>query len=305
MYWEQPALLPWFGRSEALEGRPRRGTKAVPRRQNCSRIETFRPGYRALSRTLLEASLKRVSVVAPLYNEKDGLQMLAGTLSQLAKLLAPGYELECVLVDDGSKDGTTEEAKKCFASFPLVIHAKHDRNRGLGAAVRTGLGKATGEVICTIDSDCTFDPLRIPEMLALMERENVDIVTASPYHPQGGVENVPPWRLLLSKGASVVYRRVSACKLYSYTSLLRAYRRQVIETIPFESDGFSATTELLLKAAQKGFTVAEIPMVLRTRAIGVSKMKVMNTITMHLGLMSQALWWRFSEKKSDRVVVAS
>jgi dolichol-phosphate mannosyltransferase len=209
-----------------------------------------------------------------------------------------------VLVDDGSKDGTTDEAKKCFASFPLVVHAKHDRNRGLGAAVRTGMENATGEVICTIDSDCTFDPLRIPEMLAIMERERVDIVTASPYHPQGGVENVLPWRLLLSKGASVVYRRVAACKLYSYTALLRAYRRQVVETVPFKSDGFSATTELLLRATQRGYRVAEIPMVLKSRLIGVSKMKVMYTIRMHIGLMTQALWWRLFDRKASRVVMA-
>jgi dolichol-phosphate mannosyltransferase len=243
-------------------------------------------------------------VVAPLYNEKDGIPMLADTMSKLASRLRSDYELECVLVDDGSKDETTDEAKKYFGSFPQVVFAKHERNRGLGAAVRTGMERATGEIICTIDSDCTFDPLRIPDMLAIMEREKVDIVTASPYHPQGGVENVLPWRLLLSKGASVIYRRVAACKLYSYTALLRAYRRQVIETVPFKSDGFSATTELLLRAAQRGYRISEIPMVLKSRLIGVSKMKVAYTIRMHIGLMSQAFMWRLFDRKTNRVVMA-
>ena len=245
-----------------------------------------------------KAMPKRISVVAPLYNEKDGIAMLAQTLSQLAARLGPDRELECVLVDDGSRDGTTEEAKKQFASWPRVVHVKHERNRGVGAAVRSGFAAASGEVICTIDSDCTFDPLQIPELLDLMEREKADIGTASPYHPQGGVENVPPWRLLLSRGASVVYRRVSASRLFSYTALMRAYRRKVVETVPFESDGFSATTEVLLRAVQQGYRVVELPMVLKSRAIGVSKMKVIDTIRMHLGLMSRALWWRIADRKA-------
>lgn len=249
--------------------------------------------------------VKRVSVIAPLYNEKDGIAMLRETMSRLAERLAPKYELECVLVDDGSKDGTSDEVKKQFASWRNAVPVKHERNRGVGAAVRTGFGKATGDVVCTIDSDCTFDPLQIPEFLEVMERENADIVTASPYHPQGGVENVPAWRLLLSRGASVIYRRVSAAKLHSYTALLRAYSRKVVNQVEFESDGFSATTELLLRATHQGFKVAEVPMVLKSRLIGVSKMKTAYTIRMHLGLMSKALLWRFADRKPAGVAAAN
>jgi dolichol-phosphate mannosyltransferase len=108
---------------------------------------------------------------------------------------------------------------------------------------------------------------------------------------------VPPWRLLLSRGASVLYRRVCASKLYSYTALMRAYRRKVVETVAFKSDGFSATTELLLRAVHRGYKVVELPMVLKSRAIGVSKMKVMYTIRTHLGLITQALWWRIADRR--------
>ena len=68
--------------------------------------------------------------------------------------------------------------------------------------------------------------------------------------------------------------------------------------MPFESDGFSATTEVLLRAVQQGYRVVELPMVLKSRAIGVSKMKVIDTIRMHLGLMSRALWWRIADRKA-------
>jgi dolichol-phosphate mannosyltransferase len=248
--------------------------------------------------------MKRISVVAPLYNEKDSIPILAQTLSRLAARLIPEYELECVLVDDGSSDGTTDEAKKYFASFPRVVLVKHERNRGPGAAVRTGFGKATGDVICTIDSDCTFDPLKIPSMLKLLDDQRADIVTASPYHPDGGVENVPPWRLLLSRGASAIYRRLCTCKLYTYTSFMRAYRRRVIETVAFEGDGFAAFTEMLLRAGLQGYKIVEIPMVLKSRAVGTSKMKVMYTIRTHFALMARALWWRISNPKTGSAALA-
>ena len=248
--------------------------------------------------------MKRISIVAPLYNEKDSIPFLARTLSKLAVKLKPEYELECILVDDGSHDGTTDEAQKCFAPFPRVVLLQHDRNRGPGAAVRTGFAKATGDVICTIDSDCTFDPLKIPLMLKMLDDQKVDIVTASPYHPDGGVENVPPWRLLLSRGASAIYRRLCACKLYTYTSFMRVYRRRVIDTVAFEGDGFAAFTEMLLRAGLQGYKVAEIPMVLKSRATGASKMKVMYTIRTHLGLMARALWWRISDRQTGPAALA-
>jgi dolichol-phosphate mannosyltransferase len=239
-----------------------------------------------------------------MYNEKDSIPTLAATMSRLGERMAPRYELEVVLVDDGSRDGTSEEAAKWFASVPRVILLRHDRNRGPGAAVRTGFAKATGEIICTIDSDCTFDPLKIPRMLELLESKKVDIVTASPYHPQGGVENVPPWRLLLSRGASVLYRRICSCKLYTYTSFMRVYRRQVIDTVTFQGNGFAAFTEILLRAAHQGYKVAELPEVLKSRASGTSKMKVAYTIRTHMKLMLQALWWRISDRKPGPVALA-
>jgi dolichol-phosphate mannosyltransferase len=165
--------------------------------------------------------------------------------------------------------------------------------------VRSGFAKATGDYVCTIDSDCTFDPLRIPQMIELLNAQKLDIITASPYHPKGGVENVPGWRLLLSRGASVLYRRVSSCKIYTYTSFMRVYRRRVIDTVAFEGNGFAAFTEMLLRAAQQGYKIGEIPMVLRSRATGVSKMRVMYTVRTHLVLMAKALWWRISDRQTS------
>ncbi len=243
--------------------------------------------------------MKRVTVIAPMYNEEDSIPFLESTLGRLAERLSPEYELECVLVDDGSKDGTCEAVRKYFSSWKTMILVKHPVNRGPGAAMRSGFARATGDFVCTIDSDCTFDPLCIPTMLEMLDTLKVDIITASPYHPQGGVENVPPWRLLLSRGASTVYRFVSASKLYTYTSFMRVYRRRVIDTVSFTGDGFAAFTEVLLRASHQGYKIGELPAVLKSRANGVSKMRVLSTMRKHMTLMGRAFLWRFSEPRHD------
>lgn len=160
--------------------------------------------------------------------------------------------------------------------------------------MRTGFTQASGDILTAIDSDCTYDPLEIPKLLDGLERNDADVATASPYHPHGGVENVIGWRLFLSKGASWMYRLVCASKLYTYTSMMRAYRRCVIENVSFESDGFAGVTEILLRASQQGYRIVEVPMVLRSRVTGVSKMKVARSMRMHLHLMARALAWRIS-----------
>jgi dolichol-phosphate mannosyltransferase len=282
--------------SSELIGKPRLG---LNRRQLCPIALFLQPAGRTF---WLGEIVKRVSVVAPMFNEKDSIPLLAQTLTRLRDRLAPDYELECVLVDDGSGDGSNDEARRHFASLSNVIILQHARNCGPGAAVRTGFAKATGQIVCTIDSDCTFDPLKIRPMLQQLETSKLDIVTASPYHPQGGVENVPPWRLLLSRGASVLYRRVCSCKLYTYTSFMRVYRREVIDTVRFNNNGFAAFTEILLRAAHQGYRIGEFPEVLKARASGTSKMKVLYTIRTHMSLMAQALWWRISSRNASMVL---
>lgn len=238
--------------------------------------------------------MTRVSVIVPFYNEVEGMPALAGKLRKLTAELTPRYQLECVLVDDGSQDRSLEQAHTSFADFQHVVFAKHEFNRGLGAAMRTGFAQASGDILTAIDSDCTYDPLEIPRLLDALECSGADVATASPYHPEGGVENVIGWRLFLSKGASWMYRLVCASKLYTYTSMMRAYRRCVIENVSFESDGFAGVTEVLLRASQQGYRIVEVPMVLRSRVTGVSKMKVLRSMRMHLQLMVRALTWRIS-----------
>ena len=165
---------------------------------------------------------------------------------------------------------------------------RHQGNQGLGAALRTGFSVSDGEVVITVDSDGTYKYSEIPALLSLLTPE-IDVVTASPYHPSGGVAGVPASRLFLSRGSSLIYRMLLDSKIHTYTSLFRAYRSKVIRSIPFESDGFLAGTELMVKAMLQGYQVAEYPTVLHRRQYGVSKAKIARTILAHLRFQGQLL----------------
>lgn len=226
-----------------------------------------------------------LSIVVPCFNEADNASTVERDLIPVVQALTARGPVEVVFVDDGSADDTKGQfealaARHSGPALTLRVIA-HGRNRGLGAALRTGFTHATGDVIVTTDSDATY---RFGEIPALLERltDDIDIVTASPYHPDGAVAGVEPHRLVLSKGSSWLYRRLVRRDLHTYTALFRAYRRRVLESTPFGSDGFLAGTEILVNALKAGYQVAEYPTVLHSRVQGTSKARLLRTIRAHL-----------------------
>lgn len=228
-----------------------------------------------------------VSIVVPIFNEEGGIGLLREKLLKLKSLLDDHCRLEFVFVDDGSKDRTVAGLRERFADagVPFKI-VEHGTNRGVGAAFRSGFQVCAGNLICTIDADCTYSPEGLKLLLDALAMTGADIAVASPYHPQGGVEGVPWWRLALSRRCSALYRWTSPLKLYTYTSIFRAYRSEVIRNVGFAADGFVSAAEILLAAGRQGYRVTEVPMILRARSIGRSKMKVLRTIVSHLRMLS-------------------
>jgi dolichol-phosphate mannosyltransferase len=244
-----------------------------------------------------------ISIVIPCYNESDNVRKLRNEFLPVIRDMIlreniSGYsvsQVEVIFVDDGSDDDTYQSLVNTFDDLVdeniKYFIVRHDRNRGLGAALRTGLNKATGEVIVTVDSDGTYRYVEIPQILAWLKPE-VDFVTASPYHPDGRVDGVPAFRLFLSRGSSLLYRVLLDWKIHTYTCLFRAYRADVIKNITFDSDGFLAGTELMVKAMLAGYRVGEYPTVLYRRTYGVSKAKIARTIAAHLRFQAKLLLHR-------------
>lgn len=111
------------------------------------------------------------------------------------------------------------------------------------------------------------------------------MVVASPYHPLGKVNHVPPWRLKLSKAASGLYRLVLRQKLHTYTSCFRVYRRSLVVGVPLRNSGFVGIAELVCELDRRGEKVVEAPATLDVRTTGQSKMRVLRAGWAHLRLI--------------------
>ncbi|MDL1909419.1 glycosyltransferase family 2 protein [Chloroflexi bacterium CFX6] len=244
----------------------------------------------------------KLSVVVPCFNEEDNIGKLKNEFFPVVEgLLGSSVDggkiesVEVVFVDDGSRDGTYVALKEAFGAYDhpsiTVGFEKHEVNRGLGAAMRTGFKAVTGDIIVTTDSDGTYHFSTIPSLLGHL-KGRVAIVTASPYHPKGEVVGVPGYRIFLSRGSSLLYRILLSWRVHTYTALYRAYRREVIDRISFAADDFLGGTELMVKAMLKGYQVDEFPAALHRRMFGVSKAKLMRTIISHLNFQARLVLHR-------------
>ena len=258
---------------------PERREIAVPRRESRSvRVRKTRRPEPGTPRT-------PVTIVAPCYNEELVLPYLANTLSSVEEELSDRYAVDFLFVDDRSTDGTWDALHNIFGEHPNCRFYRHDENQGVAAAIMTGIRNARTEVVCSIDADCTYDPHELGRMIPLLG-EDVDMVTASPYHPEGQVRNVPGWRLSLSRTLSALYRRVLYQKMHTYTSCFRVYRRSVIQGVELTRSGFLGVAEMLGKVDLSGSRIIEFPTTLEVRMLGRSKMKILTTILGHLELLA-------------------
>ena len=184
-----------------------------------------------------------LSIVIPCCNEADAVPDLVTRLFPVIEQLRRERSVEVIFVDDGSKDRTHELLQEITAGQLDMRIARHSVNQGVGAAVRTGFAQAQGHIVVVTDSDGTYRFESIPTLLGLL-KPGVDIVTASPYHRLGGIDNVPAYRIFLSRSSSLIYQVLVDWHISTYTAMYRAYRLDVVRRVPFNSNGFLSAAEL-------------------------------------------------------------
>lgn len=229
------------------------------------------------------SEVPRLAIIVPLKDEAEGIDSLFCELSTVLVALSDVADCEFVIVDDGSTDQTWALLEKTARSCPRVRLVRHECNRGVAAAIRTGMLATTADWVASIDGDLSYDPMELRAMLPLLA--NADIVTASPYHSEGSVRNVPEWRLFLSRTLSRAYRVLLRSKIATWTSCFRVYRRQSVVHLPIKNSGFLGTAELLVRVLRRGGRVVEHPCVLEARLLGFSKMRVLNVVLGHMRLL--------------------
>jgi polysaccharide deacetylase family protein (PEP-CTERM system associated) len=235
-----------------------------------------------------------ISIVVPVFNEELIIPYLTKNLEAVQEFLKKKYQVKFCIVDDGSTDKTWDMLVTNFARNPDVALHRHPVNIGINGAILTGIRNSQSDIVCSMDADCSYDPFELARMIPKLE-DGVHVVTASPYHPEGQVKNVPSWRLLLSKGASFLYRRIMRNKLYTYTSCFRVYRKNVVQALPISNSNFLGIVELIGRLDLVGGKIVEHPATLDVRLHGRSKMKTLRTIFGHLKLMTQQMCLRVKE----------
>lgn len=212
-----------------------------------------------------------------MYNEEGNVIDTLSRVDNALSLLKEDYEI--VVVDDGSTDSTAELAGKEAARNKRIRIACHKGNMGVGEALKTGFRESRGGVIVTIDADLSYSPEDIPKLLSKLDE--ADIVVGSPYMKDGNVEDVPYFRLMLSKVGNMMLAYSMSTHIHTVTSIFRAYRRVVVESLTLESAGPEIMPELIAKASTVGFKISEIPVVLKRRVRGKSKFKLRSGLEKH------------------------
>jgi len=236
-----------------------------------------------------------ILVVLPAYNEEEAIRALIDSILLIGekRFIEP---VRVIVVDDGSTDGTVEQVQS-YPS-PQVTVVRHEKNSGLGEALKTGLLAALEQagdedVIITMDADNTHSPGLLLRMVMLIE-EGCDVVTASRYQRGARVVGVNRFRRFLSFAMSLGFSMILPISgARDYSSGFRAYRARTLRAAFdkwgkqfIDQSGFTCMVAVLIKLARLGAIVSEVPMILRyDQKVGPSKMNVIRTIRDTLRLL--------------------
>ncbi len=246
--------------------------------------------------------MKNIYVLLPVFNESQGIYNLLKVFEEFFKEISL-INSEVIVINDFSSDDTAtwiEKAKQEFKKLNIQI-INHDKNKGLAEVFKTGFFHIRehleeNDIIITMDGDNTHNPYLINEMIKKIN-EGADLVIASRYLEQSRVYGLSKLREFLSTAAGFLYSSIWRIKgVKDYTCGFRAYKGRIIQQWMNEykenfiqERGFTVNAEILKKINKFNPLIVEVPMILRySNKIGVSNMKILNTIKLTLEML-----WRY------------
>lgn len=200
-----------------------------------------------------ETNYKRLSVIVPVYDERNTVGEVVRRLRSLK--LPDALELEILVVDDGSTDGTDKVLKAVEDSTVRVV--SHKSNRGKGAAIRSGLNEARGDIVLLQDADLEYLPEDVPKLLDPILTGRAKVVFGARFHPSR--EAMPLTSLISDRALSV-----AACVLFNTTTTdietgLRAFDRATLESLNLQNDRHEVEVEMAAKVLKSGHRIYEVP----------------------------------------------
>ena len=210
-------------------------------------------------------------VCLPTYEERENLAPI------VAGILAATPDVDVLVIDDNSPDGTGRLADELAAREPRVHVLHRAGKQGLGRAYLAGFDWALARgyaYVLEMDADFSHDPRYLPVLLG-RARTDADLVLGSRYVPGGGTVNWGVGRKLISRGGSLYARTILGVRVRDLTGGFKCFRREVLEAIDLptvECSGYAFQIELTYRALRRGFRVVEVPIVFADRRVGQSKM---------------------------------
>jgi dolichol-phosphate mannosyltransferase len=208
----------------------------------------------------------KISLITPTYNERENITLLAQEVFSVIERI-PEIDLELIVVDDNSPDGTGEVAEKLCESYPVqVLH--RSGKLGLGSAVMEGFQHSTRDYLGVIDADLSHDPIVLPELI--LGLRTYDLTIGSRYNVESRVEKWPWYRKLISQMGVFLAQKLTGVQdpLAGYFFL----HRNVLGNMELTSPGYKILLEILVKGSYRNFL--EIPFVFRNRQFSSSKLNI-------------------------------
>ena len=191
----------------------------------------------------------RLSIIIPVFNERDTIREV------IDRVEAVDHDKEIIVVDDYSTDGTRDVLTELDGRGPTMV--LHDRNRGKGAALRTGLRHVTGDFVIVQDADLEYDPADYHKLLAVVGERRADVVYGSRLATDRPSMALRYWvgNRLLTGLTNLLY----GSALTDMETCYKLLRREVLGEIELVSDRFNVEPELTAKLLKKGVTIHEVP----------------------------------------------
>lgn len=219
-----------------------------------------------------------LSIIIPTYNEKGNMPLIIPRIAEvLGKVNIPH---EIVVMDDDSPDGTASAVEELSHEFPQARCVVRKTDRGLSPSVIQGFREARGDIYLVMDADLSHPVEVLPLMYRSLVEDGSDVVVGSRHAREGGIQNWPLTRRIISWGAALMARPLTSCS--DPMSGFFALKPGVIEGAPLKAKGYKILLEVLVKGRYE--KISEVPITFKNREIGESKLgsKVIINYLQHL-----------------------